>query len=53
MKYFVVNLWTSLGPKIIGGGHETEQEAIDSIKDLRASGVKHSNGQLAIIRLTI
>lgn len=52
MKYFIVNLWTSIGPKVVSQGYETEQEAVDFIAILKASGVKGSQGQLAVMRLT-
>lgn len=53
MKYYIVALWTSLGPVVLGdkNGYESEDVATDAANQLRASGVKNSNGLLTIMRL--
>lgn len=51
MKYFIVALWTSLGPKVLSQGYDTPEEAFAAITDLRNNKIKHSDGILAILPL--
>lgn len=51
MRYYIVTFFTSLGTLVLGdkAGYATEQEAIDAIAVIRASGAKNSNGPLTVI----
>lgn len=53
MRFYIIALWTSLGPKILGeqNGYDSPVDASIAIIALREAKAKHSDGLLNIMQL--